>query len=168
MISLHSKLTTLCAAINLAFMFAVLMPADAPAAPVTVACSPGKMKIVASSLDQSFRTAETFGNIPEATVTFTQGGTGPSCVLVQFSAGTFQLGGDSVMVRAYLNNTTAAVPAEVQYSTDNGVAHASNASSYQFVFPSVAPGNHTLRMQYRSNGGDGVFVHRHTTVVHHR
>ncbi|HET7679359.1 MAG TPA: hypothetical protein VFK79_04395 [Xanthobacteraceae bacterium] len=130
--------------------------------------SPTRAKVVASSLDQSFRQSQIFGNIPEAAVIFTQGGTRPTCVLVQFSAQTFQLGGDSVMIRATLDNITAAIPAEVQYSTAPNNAVISGAYSYQFVFPNVAPGNHILRMQFRSAGGGGVFVHRHTTVVHYQ
>ncbi len=69
-----------------------------------------------------------------------------------------------VFVRAYLDNTTAALPFEVQYSGDDG--NFAHAHSYEFVFPSVAPGAHVVRGEFRSNlNGNTVTVLRHTTVV---
>ena len=59
-------------------MFAVLTPATAPAAPVSFACSPTKVKGSASALDGSLKTSTTYGNIPEATVNFVQGGASAS------------------------------------------------------------------------------------------
>jgi hypothetical protein len=143
-------------------LLAVLTPAAAPAAPVNFACSPTKVKGSASALDGSLRTSTVFSNIPEAAVAFTQEAAG-GCVIVRFSAWTFVPGNDGVRVRAFLDNATAALPFEVQYSGADG--DAGRTHSFEFVFPHVAAGNHVVRMQFRSALGTSVYVNRHTTVV---
>lgn len=145
-------------------LLAVLTPATAPAAPVIFHCSPTKVKGSASALDNSTTTSTTFVNIPEATVTFTQGGAHASCVIVRFSA--VAMGGsDNIFVRAFLDQTTAAIPDDVRYTRSQSFT--SEAHSFEFIFPRVAPGSHAIRMQFRaeSSGGGGVTVDRHTTVV---
>jgi len=37
--------------------------------------------------------------------------------------------------------------------------------SFEFIFPSVAPGNHTVRMQFSSDKGNLVHVKNHNMVV---
>ena len=103
--------------------------------------------------------------IPEAAITFTQGGTSPSCVVVRFSAASSVVGANVSHVAARLDNVTFAEPASVQFSGENigSVSH-----SYEFLFPSVAPGPHTVRIMYRvTNGTDNVFVDQRTLVVQH-
>jgi hypothetical protein len=146
-------------------IYAALTSHAALAAPVSVTCAPTKMRIMASSLPNTNTTNTTFKTVPEAIVTFTQGGTSPSCVVVRFSAETNVPGGAGIgRVRALLDNVTAAVPDEVQFS---GADIAGLARAYDFVFPSVAPGSHVLRMQFRSSNGQSVFLDRHTTIVQH-
>lgn len=126
-----------------------------------VVCSPTKMTIAASTKSGNDRTSTTFGNIPEAAVNFTQGGSKASCVVVRFSAVTYTAS-DGLKVRALMDTNIQAVPPEVYYSIYNaGTA----ARSYDFVFPNVKPGPHTIRMQFRSNDGTLVTIHEHTTIV---
>ena len=146
-------------------MFAALTPTPAPAAQTNVRCSLTKMKISVSELDSSSTTSTTFKTLPEASVSFTQGGISANCVVVRFSAVTVSGPNDGVKIRAHMDNTTVALPGEVFYSGDEGAAF--GARSYDFVFPSVAPGSHVLRMQFRSTNGNIVYVHRHTTIVQH-
>ncbi len=134
-----------------------MMPVQAGAAPVTVACRPSQVKIVASALDGSTRSATAFGNIPEAQVNFVKSGSGAGCAIVTFTARV--RGSGNPAIRAFMDNTTAAVPGEIQS------APASVVSSFVFVFPSVAPGAHIIRMQYRNASGGDTILDRHTTHV---
>jgi hypothetical protein len=144
-------------------LLALLTPVVAPAAPTTVSCSPTKVKIVASSLQNISKTVGDYSNIPEAAVAFTQAGPAASCVIVRFSTEAEVPGANNVAIRAFLDNASSAVPALIYYSGDNGGTR--SAHSYEFVFPSVTPGAHTVRMQFSSTGGTIVTLHRHTTVV---
>lgn len=144
-------------------MLAVLMPATAPAAGTIGVCSPTKVKYLAST-SSIVRASAIFGNIPEAGFGFVQGGASASCVIVRFS-GLVQANAadDQLIIRAFLDNTTAALPSEVIYS----FAGAAEARSFEFIFPSVAPGNHFVRMQYKSFGGGQVTMYQRNTVVQH-
>jgi len=145
----------------------MLPPAAAPAAPTVVTCAPTKLKVAVSLLEPSVTESSSFVTVPETHVGFTQGGSSKSCVIVRFSAETFASGPDSaVRVRALLDNTKVAIPAEVTYSAVDNFDRA--AHSYEFVFPNVAPGNHTIKMQFRSANSCNCFVVSigvHTTVV---
>ncbi len=154
------------AALLLAASLAVLTTANAPAAIVTSSCSPTKVRYMASDLDASSTTSVQFVQVPEAVVSFTQGGTGASCVLVRFSAQVFVASGagSTGIFRAFLDNTKAALPESVQFT---GNSTSNEARSFEFIFPLVAPGNHVVRMQFRSNTGTNVFVERHNTIVQH-
>ena len=143
-----------------------LVPVEAPAAPTVFSCSPTKVIGVASVAAGSV-VSTSFVNIPEAGVNFTQGGAAASCVIVRFSAETLAgIGGaDILFVRAFLDNTTAAQPPFARYSA---VENVYRAHTFEFVFPSVTPGAHTIRMQYRSSSGSLVSVGLHTLVVHYK
>ena len=139
-----------------------LMTTAATAEPVTATCSPTKVRVMASVIDGTYTLGGTWKSIPEAAVSFTQGGSEPSCVVVRFSAMAF---GTSVLVRirAMMDNTTAAAPGEVYFGIDNKDTSAAEAHSFDFLFPDVAPGAHVVRVQM--NGGG--YIHRHTTIVEH-
>jgi hypothetical protein len=144
-------------------LLTVLRPATASAE--TIQCSPTKVIIKTSALDNSTTTSQTFVNIPETAIIFTQGGTSPSCVIVRFSAETFAAGNNAVNIRAYLGANVTVLPDEARYSGGDSVV---GTHLFEFVFPSVAPGRHILQMQFRSSPGatdPSVFVHVHNTVV---
>ena len=149
-------------------LLAVLTPATAPAAPVKFACSPTKMAGSASVLNGSTTTSQfpAFVNIPQAVVSFTQGGVVASCVIVRFSAQTYAPAGRSIVVRAFLDNATTAVPAWIEYSGND--ASDNHARSYDFVFPSVAVGAHLVCMQFSSTTTAFVGVNYHTTIVQYK
>jgi len=67
---------------------------------------------------------------------FTQGATGPSCVLVRFSAMTYaSFAIDTVVIRARLDNTTTALPAAVNFT--NETASQGHGHMFEFIFPSA-------------------------------
>jgi hypothetical protein len=126
----------------------------------------------------------TFLRLDDSTATFTVGGSSKSCVLVEFSIvgaavtldPTF---GNSIRFQALLdavNNpkTSAGPAAQMLQSPRSAEINDVDAHTYQFVFPSVAPGAHDVAIQYRvQNAGNppdtppgGVFQQWIMTVRH--
>lgn len=150
------------ASASLCGLLAVLTPFAASAATTGACSSPPKTKYIVSTLvDQT--DSSTYVNIPEAQLGFVQGGATASCVIVRFSAEVFAAG--FLRLRAFLDGTTAAFPIEVEFAVGDQVGP--SARSFEFVFPKVAPGNHVLRMQYRSSGGI-VTMWDHSTVLQYQ
>ena len=150
----------------------VVAPAR-PAAPVTGTCKTTKTDFAATDLTFSSTTSTAFVNIPEASVSFQQGGASPSCAIVMYSAEVFAAADSTALmyVRALLDGVTAATPAQTQFSGDDdedGDGRWARSHAMNFVFPSVSPGGHTITMQFRSSDGGAVFTHQHTTLVEHR
>jgi hypothetical protein len=145
-------------------LLAVLMPVAAPAAPTGGVCNPTKVKYLASDV-ALFKTSSTsFVNVAQASISFVQGGNLASCVIVRFSAQPFvAVSGNTLIVGAFLDNATAALPNEVTYTEGGSLAN--TARSFDFVFPSVAPGNHVVRMQFKSPSGASVDLGLHNTFV---
>lgn len=143
--------------------------ANTPEAAVVGSCQPVRVKFMASPMTggEATTTLKTFVNIPEASLGIVQGGTGPTCVIVEFSALAYAAGSDKMAVRALLNDTTTAQPGEMVIATnDNAANRQSLARGANFVFALIEPGSHVLRMQYRSITGGAVKIGRHTTIVH--
>jgi hypothetical protein len=166
MISVHSRTILSLLAGATAVTVAVLMTGTAPDALTTSSCAPTKLHYMASDTSASTSTSANFVSVPEAAITFTQGGSTKSCVVVRFSAETFEFEDGGIRIKATLDNTTVAVPPEVNYSAgDRGTA---GAHAFDFIFPLVAPGSHTVRIQFRSGGNPGTArVQHHTTIVQH-
>ncbi len=139
-------------------------PGTGRAAVVSGTCTPGKVAFAASNDPESETNSTAFINVPEAGVSFVQGGPQPSCVLVQFSAHAFAAAGNSLMLRALLDGTTPALPRFVQFSSDDPGLY--RTSTVTFVFPRVTPGRHTVRLQFRSSDGTRVEIGVHNTIVH--
>lgn len=156
---------------------ATLMQPVAPASATskTITCSPANLKIVTSKIIPYSNTlSETYVDVPEATVSFVQGGSAPSCVIVRFSAQTFAKG-NGMTVRPLMDVNTRALPAGVQYAAMDCSAEGCGDHSYsfEFVFPSVAPGTHLLRMQYHAAFSSGtnvgpVYIGPHNMVVQYK
>lgn len=112
-----------------------------------------------------------FVNVPNSSVSINQGGTGSSCVIVNFTAETFAPGDALMQIRARLDSSVTAAPGVVQLSGDddeNGNGDWSRSHAFIFIFPSVAPGWHNVRIQFRSvDSFREVTIHKHTVVVQH-
>lgn len=137
------------------------------AASKTINCSPAHLKIVTSS-GFSTTASTTFVDIPEATVSFVQGGSAPSCVIVRFS-GESGSKDNGLTIRPLLDVRTKALPTEAAFAGMEcipTVGCTTRSYAFEFVFPSVAPGTHLLRMQYEAAFSTSeVFMGRHNTVV---
>jgi hypothetical protein len=135
---------------------------------VAVRCAGKQTKQAYANHDDYNRTTSTtFVNIPGARVPFTVSTRGGAkCVSVLFTSMAFVAPGSSELlgVRALLDGAVAGNPSETQFEAASpsgyAVSHAMN-----FTFSAVAPGAHTIRMQFRSFNGGPVFIHRGTTIV---
>ena len=140
MISEHRSMRML-HSVGAALVLAVLVPAAASAFTTTGSCSPTRVRYaVSDSFDLPAESPE-FKNLRQAAVTFTQGGTAPSCVLVRFSSGATSIG-NSLQVRAVIDDTIIALPPQRLFVQANEGAQ----QTVEFVFPSIAPGTHILRI----------------------
>lgn len=137
--------------------------------PVSGNCSPTKVKFIASD---SFAptTSLTFMNLTESVVNFTQGGTSPSCVIVSVSADPIsapQVPGNPapLTVRAVIDRVLVALPNEVDFS--DGGDSGNQVRSFDFIFPEIAPGAHSVRIQFKtvSAGLPGTTMNRHNVIV---
>ena len=150
------------------FSLACLAPTPAPAAGTNLNCNPAPTKLralVGEFGPTTFSSSTTYANLAQTRVNFIQGGTGPSCVIVRFSAEAGAGPGPWLELRAVLDGVTVALPPTVRFGINEG---SEVARSYDFIFPSVGPGNHTLQMQFRSSNGTSVFISNRSTIVLHK
>ena len=105
-------------------------------------------------------TSTTFVNLGQTRVIFTQATAG--CVIVRFSAEAGNTGAGVMLVRAILDGVDVALPSQVSFAFNDNFG---TARSYEFIFPNVAPGSHSVRMQFHSGDGPTVFVNNRTTTV---
>ena len=147
--------------------------AATPQAVVTGACT--DMTKVNYKSDNSINkstSSTSFVNVPNTGVSFTQGGASSGCVIVTFTAEAFAPGSRLLQIRARLDDSVTAAPGNVQLSGDDdedGDGRWARSQAFAFIFTSVAPGSHFVRMQFRSPDVFGsVLIHKHTVVVQHR
>jgi hypothetical protein len=114
---------------------------------VTGQCRPNQISYSASDDPEFVVLSTDYRNLPETTVTFTQGGTSSSCVIAVFSAEGFSPIGVLTLIRAVMDGVTLGLPNEVKFMGDNDTQY--NTHTMTFIFPQVTPGSHTLRIQYR-------------------
>ena len=126
-------------------------------------CEPTQVRFSASDKDQSTTTSVDFVNLPQGSISFTQGGAGPSCVIVTFTgmAGVGATG--ALLVRALMDGNDVGLPNVFNFvGGSNNLAQTDTAT---FIFPSVAPGAHQMRIQFAGVAGQLVAVHRHNIVA---
>jgi len=141
-----------------------LSPAVSLADQVIAGCSPTRIKFAASDALRFRTTSTSYVDLPQARVTFNQGGTNPSCVLVRFSAA--PNANRNMGFRALLDGN-AGIPFEGQIS--DGVDMGPNARRFTFIFPNVAPGVHVVQIQHQMTSQGGmVDMNAHNTIVSFR
>lgn len=140
---------------------------DAAAQQTTGSCSPQKIRYKTSS--ESVTTSQTgWTNVPYAGIAFTQGGSEPSCVIVRFSAMAAAEYPRWIGLRVAIDGNKIgppeiASPGEIQFE---GYTELSAARSFDFVFPAVAPGKHTIHVQWKYQNPLGiVWMHERTTII---
>ena len=151
-------------------LLATAAAAEPAAAAATIGtCSPTRVKFLASDVAFFTTSSTTFVNVGQGAVNFTQGGTQPSCVIVSLSANSFAVGHSPstpapLTVRIMMDGTTPALPNEVDFSDGNDTGN--QVRSFDFIFPSVAPGEHTIRVQIKTTSDSlSADLNRHNIVV---
>lgn len=140
--------------------------ARAEAAPEAVGqCAPGRVKF--KTLNDTVTTSSAnFSNVAGSGVVFTSAGPGSSCVVVRFSAMAFAPTNRVMIMQALLNGSTLGTPGPIQFATGDGTY--AMVRSFEWVFPNVPPGKHTVLIQYRSAFSDLVVLYGRTTTIHFR
>jgi hypothetical protein len=150
----------------------------APQAVVRRTCSTPRLSYASSDTTGVSTTSTTYVNVPDMSVSFTISGTASTCIVVSYTAEVYTgsdpnslIGNEVMFVRARLDGAVVGFPAEAQFegdSDEDGDGAWARAHAFNFVFPNVAPGAHTLRIQWRSIFGGTVVTHRRTAVVYHK
>jgi len=129
------------------------------------ACNLNRVKY-RTATNQNSTYSVNFVDVPESSININIGGPNPSCVIVTFSASARVV--NSIMyVRAYIPQLGATAQPETAFFTalSGNMFH---AHSMQFVFPSIPPGQYSVRVQFRSQNGQLVVVGTRTTTVQYR
>jgi len=133
------------------------------------ATTASKYKTSFSAIDDT--TSTTYQNIAESGIRFVQGGTKPGCVRVAFSAEARantdpgQLDDQVMYVRPFLDGDTLCQPNAVAFVASDPDFTQLTAHAMTFVCTDVAPGSHTVRMQYLNFGEGEVHIARRTLFV---
>jgi hypothetical protein len=124
-----------------------------------------KTDVVVNSLSQN-TSSVTLVDVQGSDASFIVAGPTRSCVLVSFAAQAFAPGPFSFMrVRATLDGAPS-IEGEIQLVAES--ENFSSAHAYNFLFPSVAPGSHVVRMQYRSPNATEIAINDFSLNVRHR
>jgi hypothetical protein len=158
---LCSKLaiTTLAGA---ALSLAALTPITA--APIAAgSCVATAMKYKVSTTSQSTgSTTKDYVDVIDTRIDFTQGGNSNSCVIVSFSAQA-DTGGAVMQVRALLDGSEC-LPTDNNFVGGTGAFGTFPSHAMNYVCENVAPGNHRVKMQFRTQGE--VALWKRTIIVH--
>jgi hypothetical protein len=161
----HLQVTALVAGTPL--WLAVTLSSPAVATAITGACQPTKTSFIASDATNITTSSATPTVVPDTRVRFKQGGNNPSCVIVEFSANALASGAQLMQVRAVLDGTSTGVAPNVNGQIlTTGDSGDSMRRLINVIFPSVAPGAHTIRMYFWSVNGGTVELDFPWTIVH--
>jgi hypothetical protein len=122
-------------------------------------------EFVVDSLSQSTNSTG-FVDVARSFRSFSVGGTKPSCVIVRFSAQAFANGlGEAMIVQALLDGKVS-IEGPILFVADSDFF--AGAHAYTFLFPSVSPGQHSVRMEYRSLNSGTVAINDYNLEIRHR
>lgn len=136
-----------------------LMPAPAAAA-TAVNCMPAKVKAIVSDAFRS-TTSTSFVRLTETGGRFTQGGSKASCVMVRFE-GYVATDVDNVLT---ISATIDGKPIGERQLAYAAVVYQPRA--WTFIVPSVTPGVHAIRFNFRTNNGKAVSVSSTNTIIYY-
>jgi hypothetical protein len=141
-------------------------PSAHPAGIITGACKAAKINF-ASNDTGSATTSTVFATIPGMSVSFTIGGGATSCIVADYSGQAYATAGGLIQIQALLDGATAGSPGTVQLVGDDAGSF-SDSYSMQFAWAGVAPGAHTVVVQWKSFSGSSVAINRGTLNVQHK
>ena len=143
-----------------------------PSSPArAVACGElPKTEVVQNIMSQALDTTSTgFFDVAGSTVSFSIGGSVKTCVLVNFSgevAAQSNVNTGLMLIRAVRDNAILSADGEVQFVVDTGFL--ADAHAYNFIFPHVPPGPHSIKMQFQRASGNFAVIVKFDMVVRHQ
>lgn len=153
--------------LGIAVLIATAIPSPATAK-ITGKCTPAHIAFVASD-KASATSSGGLLPVPDMFLSFTQGGNAASCVMLQFQAQAHAPGTTSSLIgldaRLDGDDTDNYFPPEPQFAANDATFGV--IRSMTIVFPSVAPGQHTVRMFFRSANGGVVELSQPSLIVNH-
>ena len=139
-----------------------------PLATVSGGCAPTALRYVTVTTGIT-TTSTSFVTVSGTTINFVQGGTTAKCVIVSFSAMADAVASNVMIVQAVLDGNTIipCQPGATDFAASFATATPRSAHTMNFVCPNVAPGNHSIKMQYVSVYGGAVSLDHRTMIVHY-
>src|SRR6476620_581694 len=137
------------------------------AALVKGSCSPERMKITVAT-DFNTTTSKTFVRVTNSQISFTQGGTAPSCVIVSFTSEASAAANEVMRMRVLLDSSTTCLPDDNIFVRSNATVTDLADRAMNFVCPDIAPGDHDVQVQYRSTNGGSVSLAFRTQIVNYK
>jgi hypothetical protein len=161
--SIASMLSVTITRVSLVVLAIMAASTVARAQTISGTCTPSADKFIASK-DGRPTTSTNYTNLSGASIGFTQGGASSSCVLVSFTGNPGIDPSTTMIVRATLDGHTMAIPDELFFGTNMSGVPFFDTRSANFIFPNVAPGQHRIRMQFKSSNG-GLVQFTQTTLI---
>lgn len=137
-----------------------------PATIITGSCKAPKVNFASNDVGVS-TTSMVFANLPGAAVGFSIPGTARSCIVAEYSGQAFAPDASLIQIQVLLDGATAGAPGIVQL-VGNDTGTFSDSYAMQFVWTNVAPGAHSVTVQWRSFNGASVSINKGTLVVQHK
>src|SRR5437763_5937145 len=97
-------------------------------------CSPNKLKFIVSEATFS-SSSTTFVDVPETSITFTQGGTKPACTVVSFSSEAGADAGVAIIIEAVLDDVTICLPGDNEFLNPSARAQALADRAMNYICP---------------------------------
>ena len=138
-------------------------------APVTTSCGTlGNFKTRTDTpAGNVTTTSTTYVDVPGTYLAFTAGGATNSCALVTMSARMLAVDPDTMFMRVLMDGVTVAEPGEVVMASKDPSGYFT-ARSYTWVFPSVTPGAHSFRIQFKTTASGTAYLYQHAVVLQYR
>jgi len=152
---------------TLASALAANLPSSS-AAPISGNC-PVNAAIVKVGTGGQGTSSNSFSDVLDTTVRFTQGGSRAGCILISFTAEALAANGGTMQVNAVLDGAVICAPSGNYFlaATAQGLIQPSS-HAMNFLCTGVLPGAHSVKMQFNSLGGSNtVTLYARTTAVHY-
>jgi hypothetical protein len=148
------------AAVAASFLIATEQPALAQSS-LTGDCAPTGLGY--RSVDASAATTAMFSydDVPATSRVFRQAGSQASCVVITFSSQAFTSANEYLRVQAMVDAAVCTPDESIFVFNQQFVA----SYTMTYVCPSVAPGRHTAKMTFRTDGGSSVTLGNRTMTV---
>jgi hypothetical protein len=152
------------AALSLGFVLTIAENDAGSRAAAATAC-PSLISKTAIATGFISTVSESYVNIGGTKVKFVQGGTKPGCVMVSFAGQAFSSASENMVIQVLLDDTTPCAPADIVFVASAASPPAAASRAMDFLCSDVAPGGHSVRMQYKAEGGTTVAFYGRVMTV---